>query len=325
MKKFVKITLFVVGGLLALVLLAALVVNLRGIPSYPTGNVELSVQADSAQLEQGRKIASALCVHCHSGANSPQLIGRRLEEDPALGVVYSANITQHPEAGIGGWTDGELKYFLRTGIKRDGSFCPPPMIRLPNMSDDDIDALIAFLRSDAPILQASETAMPPSKPSFLLKALTQFVIKPHPYPEAVITKPAPSDQLAYGKYLVNDQLLCYACHSANIQTINELKPEHSPGYLGGGTLMATDDGDPIYTANISSDPETGIGNWTYEQFYTLMKEGRKPDGRMIQTPMLPYSYLEDWEIEAIFSYLMRAPAVSNAVDRKVPAAVASAE
>ena len=75
------------------------------------------------------------------------LTGRRMDEAPQFGAIYSKNITAHPEFGIGSWTDGQLAYLLRTGIKPDGSFLPI-MARLPHMSDEDVASIIAFLRSD---------------------------------------------------------------------------------------------------------------------------------------------------------------------------------
>lgn len=48
-----------------------------------------------------------------------KVTGRFLQETPAeFGQIYSRNITSHPEKGIGSWTDGELAFLLRTGIRR---------------------------------------------------------------------------------------------------------------------------------------------------------------------------------------------------------------
>lgn len=315
MNKILKTTLISLGAIIFLIIGFVAIVNMRGIPTYEPGKVELTVSLDSASIENGRYIANAICIHCHRDPETNRLTGRALPEAPELGAVFSKNITQHPEKGIGSWSDGELKYYLRTGIKRDGTFGLPPMIRLPNMSDEDVDDLIAFLRSDNSIVAASEVEAPESEPSFLLTALSQFVLAPLPYPREEIASPDRSDLVALGEYLVNDRLLCYACHSENIQMIDELEPVKSPGYLGGGNPMFTDGNIPINTANITMDPKTGIGKWTKEEFKTAIRAGRKPQGGMINTPMIPYPNLSDKELDAIYIYLQTVPNIENMVVR----------
>jgi hypothetical protein len=61
----------------------------------------------------------------------------------------AANITPHPEEGIGGWTDDEIKKAITQGISRDGRKLAPIMAfpYYQNMSDEDLDALIVYLRS----------------------------------------------------------------------------------------------------------------------------------------------------------------------------------
>ena len=66
-----------------------------------------------------------------------------MDEIKQFGVIYSKNITKDPEHGIGKWTDGELLYLLRTGIKPDGRFLPV-MAKLQKMSDEDIQSIVAF-------------------------------------------------------------------------------------------------------------------------------------------------------------------------------------
>lgn len=313
MKKVLKIALFVLASIILVIGIFVSIISIKGIPTYSVGNLDIVVSTDSLTVEKGRKIANMLCIHCHMDGETKKLTGRYVPEAPELGKFYSKNITQHPEKGIGAWSDGALIYYLRTGIKPDGSFGLPPMIRLPNISDEDINALVAFLKSDSPIVAPSEIEAPESEPSFLLKVLTQFAVKPLPYPEKNIITPDTSDLIAHGEYLVNDQLLCYACHSASFQTLDELNPTQSEGYLAGGNPMFTDDEKPIKTRNITMDVATGIGKWTKEEFKTAVKHGKKPDGGTISTPMIPYPNLSDRELEAIYAYLQTAPKIENMV------------
>jgi hypothetical protein len=46
------------------------------------------------------------------------------EQDKAVGPTYVKNITGHPVKGIGAWSDAEIAYLIRTGIRRDGQMTP---------------------------------------------------------------------------------------------------------------------------------------------------------------------------------------------------------
>src|SRR6185437_325476 len=58
--------------------------------------------------------------------------------------------------------------------------------------------------------------------------------------------------------------------------------------FAGGRAVPTPFG-TIYATNITPDPETGIGKWTDEQFWTAMHEGMRPDGQHLY-PAFPYPW-----------------------------------
>jgi hypothetical protein len=74
---------------------------------------------------------------------------RRVRFPRALGVNYSANITP---AGIGERTDAELKRIITTGTRPDGSPMLPPMPYpyYANIKEDDLEAIIVYLRTLSP-------------------------------------------------------------------------------------------------------------------------------------------------------------------------------
>lgn len=79
----------------------------------------------------------------------------------------------------------------------------------------------------------------------------------------------------------------------------------------------------VYTANLTSDKDTGIGSWTPEMFRKAMHTGRHLGG--VGRPILPpmpwqgIGQLSDQDLDAILAYLKTVPAVKNAVpDPKVP-------
>lgn len=217
--------------------------------------------------------------------------------------------------GIADYTDGEIAYLLRTGIRKDGQYVPPWMPKFPNLSDEDIYGIIAFLRSDNPMVQASDNTPPPIRPNFLAKMLARFVLKPFPYPDHSIVAPSKSDKVAYGRYVATAKFDCYSCHSASFQKVNIMYPEKSAGYFGGGNKLYDKDLNPVFSANLTMDPETGLGKWTEEQFIRAVKYGQRPDNTPIRYPMVPFALLTDEGVSDIWAYLKTIPVIHNKVER----------
>jgi mono/diheme cytochrome c family protein len=110
----------------------------------------------------GSYLANALghCMECHTPKSKGVF---DVSRSGAGGTVFikphglqvaamAANITPHPEQGIGGWTDDEIKRAITQAISRDGRQLLPVMgfDYYQNISDKDLDALIIYLRSIPP-------------------------------------------------------------------------------------------------------------------------------------------------------------------------------
>ena len=199
------------------------------------------------------------------------------------------------------------------------------MVKLPNMADEDLLDVIAFLRSDDPLVRPIKANRPASKPSLLTKVLSRVAFKPLPYPKDAIASPDPNDKVAYGRYLVQARAMCFPCHSADFAKIDDLVPERSAGYLGGGNAMPDMNGRIVKTANITPDPETGIGKWSEDEFVRLLRFGVRPDLSVIVYPMLPFPELTDDDARAIFAYLRTVPPIVNAVARAATITPAGAD
>jgi mono/diheme cytochrome c family protein len=323
-----KALLKVVGGLLAVLVVViagiALYIDRSGIPRYTPGKVQLKVDVTPDGVARGKRTLVMLCAGCHLDPATGALSGKHLADMPAqFGTVSSANITKDPQHGIGAWTDGEIAYLLRTGIAKNGRYTPPWMVKLPHMSDADLADLIAFLRSDDPLVRpvAKDTSV--AQPSFLTKFLARVAFRPLPYPSGPVEAPPASDQVAFGRYLLQGRFSCFPCHSQDFAKVNELEPEKSAGYLGGGNRMPDLTGRSIATANLTPDPETGIGKWSEDDFRRALKVGIRPDRTPLVYPMLPYPELTDEEANAIFAYLKTVPPIKNAVPRPEPAVLAA--
>ena len=315
MKKFFKALLLIIVTVLVLAGIAATYISFRSIPKYTPEKKDITVTITPERVEQGAKLASMLCKNCHYNDNTKKLTGREMTEVPMFGRIFSKNITH---SGIGGWTDGELIYFIRTGVRKDGQYVPMYMPKLIHISDEDLHSIIAFLRSDNVWVQPDSTVQPDTKPSFLTRFLVTIgVAKPFPYPAATITAPDTTDKVKWGKYIAVDQLECYACHSQDFAKNDYFTPEKSPGYFGGGNKMFDTQGHEIRTLNITNDKETGIGSWSEDDFVKAVRFGQVPANQpALRYPMLPYANLTEAEAKAIYAYLKSIPAITNKVDRK---------
>ena len=322
MKRFFKILLYTLGIIVLLVGAFVLYIQIKGIPKYPVEMTDaiknLKVTVDSAHIAEGKRISSMLCRECHYSTETQKLTGSfRADIPKEFGDTYSLNITQDKTHGIGNWTDGELYYFLRTGIRpQTGAYVPPFMPKFPRMSEDDIHSVIAWLRSPDPELAADSHEFPANKPNFLIKLLCNIAFKPLPLPSRPIMEPDTTDKVALGKYVADGMIGCFACHSADLKTLNDLEPEKTPGFYGGGTVMLDLDGKTgVTTANITMDKETGIGNWTEQQFVEAVRYSKKPTGGLLHYPMLPHAGLSETEIKAVYAYLQTVPVIQNKVER----------
>lgn len=107
--------------------------------------------------------------------------------------------------------------------------------------------------------------------SYLIRALTLLAAVTVGSP--VIAQPGDAERGAYMLAAAG----CVACHTL---------PKDG-AFLAGGRELKTDFGS-FFTPNITPDPETGIGNWSDEDFVRAMKNGVSPDGYRYY-PTFPYT------------------------------------
>ena len=225
-----------------------------------------------------------------------------------LGKIYAHNITQDSIHGIGNYSDAELAYLIKTGITNKGKYIPF-MLR-PNIADEDLHNIIAFLRSNNNELLPKDTTI--GKTNYSLIGKLGFAVvnnKPLPY-RTGIHKPVHNDRVATGKYLV-DNLGCFHCHSSNITRINYPEPEKTKGYMQGGFKMRGLDGEKFRASNLTPDSTTGLGTYTSVEFLRAVKTGIAKNNRVLRYPMRIYSDLPDEQVEAIYAYLQTLKPVHN--------------
>jgi len=279
---------------------------------FATTQSSLTVTSTPERLVRGRELVFSICAGCHYDHTVNKFIGRQIEDIPGIaGKVYSANLTHSRTNGIAPrYTDAELKYLFKTGIARDGRFLNY-MLR-PNMADSDIDAIIAFLRSDDPSLSAADTTVGITHFTFIGKAYMGMHAKPVAYADNIKVPPY-DDKVKLGYYLI-DNLGCYHCHSGSLQKLNFQYPDQTPGYLAGGIKLKGVNGAKMHASNITPDKQTGIGHYTLDEFRRALVDGDAP-GHRLKPPMPRFTLLKREEVDAIYAYLQTVPAVNHKVER----------
>jgi Cytochrome c len=114
-----------------------------------------------ALAERGRYVLlTTECTGCHvtPGPQGPlpdmYLAGGRPFTTNAHGVVVSRNLTPDRETGLGARTDDDVKRVLRSGVYPDGRPIPHnamPWAQFSNWSDEDLHAVVVYLRHIKPI------------------------------------------------------------------------------------------------------------------------------------------------------------------------------
>jgi hypothetical protein len=238
------------------------------------------------------------------------LSGGWQEELPGLGIFRGANLTPDPETGIGKLTDAEIARTIRYGVKSDGTLLPPFM-EFQGMSDEDLTAVISFLRSQEPVKNKVE----PSGLSMLAKALIAFGILKPEGPENTPPKSAQKDStVTYGKYLAHNIGNCNGCHVAR----NEKGQKVGEDFAGGGIFQpnAFSKGYSFVSPNLTPHERTGvIAAWSQQTFIDRFRGGRLHDGSPM--PWGLYSRMDETDLKALYNYLHSLDPVENNIAKTV--------
>ncbi|HEY6645078.1 cytochrome c [Povalibacter sp.] len=120
-----------------------------------------AAHADASQIARGKYLAQlGGCTDCHtpgyfSGKPDSRYLGGSDVgfKAPDGSVVVGPNLTPDLQTGLGGWTAEDIAKALRTGIRPDGRVLSGimPWPAYANLTPQDMDALIAFLKSLRPV------------------------------------------------------------------------------------------------------------------------------------------------------------------------------
>lgn len=280
-----------------------------------------AIAVDAALLERGRRLVTvvAQCTHCHG----PDLAGREIADDPWIGRLHAANLTRG-EGGIGRrYRDADWAAALRHGVAPDGrTLLLMPAAGLTRLSDRDLAAIVAYVRQ----VPTVDRSLPEKRTGWLTRLVVAAGLAPDllsaeqvsagrgsaesisrslaagaergaepaarqvGWPgEAPASRAAPEvgPTAAYGEYLVALGG-CRVCHRAD---------------LAGGLHPLSLPGEPVPP---DLTPRGPLGGWTRSDFARAMREGRTPEGRVLDREFMPwpaFAGLDDVELEAIWAYL----------------------
>jgi mono/diheme cytochrome c family protein len=278
------------------------------------GARDAGAQGPSGELVQrGRYVFGAAGgCGCHTVQGQPVNSGGRRYDGP-FGTVWSTNITPDRETGIGAWTDAEIIAAIRLGRRPNGERLIPvhPYPVFNGMAEEDLRALVAFLRTVQPVRRANRPkriTVPLFESVFLPAWLAAFAPRETPPPRA------PQTGLARGEYLVRAVGHCGECHTPRTVT-------YAPDM---GRFLAGNPKGPENSTvpNITPDPQTGL-TWSVEEIAEYLATGNKPDGdvagglmgEVIQGTLAGYRDLTREDRLAIARYLKSIPPVRHKVGK----------
>jgi mono/diheme cytochrome c family protein len=289
-----------------IVLLLLLVGSISGVSSIAQAQTEKELVAKGQYI-----FAVAGGCACHSVPKETPNAGGRAFPIP-FGTVYSTNITQDKETGLGNWTDQQIYDAMVKGIRPDGSRILPvmPYEGYSGMAQEDIKALVAYLRTLKPVKKTT----PPLKvwapfarslgTPLYLKVFGRFSNPPAQAPKSGIER---------GRYLVEHVSLCVDCHTPR----NSIGVPNRSLYLAGTSKKIGPLGQAV--PNITPDKETGIGDWKREDIVEVLLTGTKPDldniqGLMAEVIEHGYKSMTKEDALAIADYLKSVPPIKNKIE-----------
>jgi mono/diheme cytochrome c family protein len=180
---------------------------------------------------------------------------------------------------------------------------------LHGLSDEDTLALVAYMRSLPPV----RNEVPDNRLTFAAKALIAFgILKAQPAITEPVVAPPRSVTVEYGEYLAYHASACAGCHmprNFNTGQFDLTRP------FAGGLAPFPEKGFNTTGSNLTPDPETGIGNWTEEQFMAAMRTGLRPDGTVMLTfmPWPSYSHWDVNDLRAVWLYLRSLEPINHPI------------
>ena len=295
MRTILKWTGIILGGLLGLLVLAAVVFYFAGgakwTRKYDVPVETVSIPTDPAAVERGEHLATIfLCRSCHSD----DLSGKVEFAIPGMLSIPTPNLT--PGAGGVGsfYTDEDWVRAIRHGVGQDGRALFIMMSKPYNhLGSEDLGALVAYLKRLPPVAnKLTQRRLDPLGQLMMgLGMFPPFAADQIDHATPAAPQPEAGATVAYGEYLSHT---CTECHGADLNGA----PFGPPG-------------EQVLTPNLTPGGELSF--WSEEDFFTVMRTGQTPGARQLKADM-PWKYygkMTDEELRAVWLYLQSLPGLEQ--------------
>jgi mono/diheme cytochrome c family protein len=256
-------------------------------------------------------VHAADCQACHTTPGGAPFAGGFAFNMP-FGVIYSTNITPDKQTGIGNYTDAQFLAAVHEGIRADGEQLYPamPYTSYTYMTDDDALAIKAYLFTLAPV-HAPARQNQLSWPFDQRRLLTLWNVMFNP-DERFRPNLGQSPQWNRGAYLAEAMGHCGECHTPRNLAFALDNHRKFAGALTAGWRAY----------NITSDKDSGIGDWSDQDVYLYLSTGHANGhggaaGPMGEATDDSLSYLLPDDTHALVTYLRSVPARASDVPRTV--------
>lgn len=275
----------------------------------------LQASTDPEVIARGRYLVygPAHCQQCH-GDDDREHPEKLVEGAPLRGglefamgpiaTTWAANLTPDPETGIARRTDAELARAIRSGVMPDGRYSMMMALSAARLSDEDIVAVISYLRSQPPV----HNEVPTGQWGPVGKLMLPFVPLAPRTDTPTHVPPSDEPSLARGEYLVEHAAVCAGCHSPfDMATLSVSEPR-----LSGSQPEPSHGSDTDYeyvAPNLTSHPTGVTGRLTEDQFVARIRQGR-----LHTSSIMPWENLgrtTDADLRSIYRYLKSVPPVDN--------------
>ena len=288
---------------------------------------DVRASTDPAVIARGEYLVygPAHCVECHAGSfeefqkvindEKVPLRGGTRFAAPPLGVIYSKNLTPDKETGIGRYTDGQIARMMRFNVRPNGMASVGPMMPFHNMSDEDMVAVISFLRAQPPVRhQVPEDEW--TIPGKIIRSIST-TFKPRDVAAVNPPRVAPEEKPTRerGEYLARYVANCVGCHTPlHDTTFEPIGPEFSGGEeFEPMPLRGVDMQTWFRTPNIT--PMKGSALMKFPDRATFVARFRNGGRQHAGTPMPweAFARMSADDVGAIYEFLRSLPASDGAV------------
>lgn len=252
--------------------------------------IDFPIPSDSASIQRGERLVKVRgCMDCHGS----DLGGKTFIQDPPLGIFSGGNLTRGRGSNVLNYQDQDWIRAIRYGV----SAAHLPLIFMPapdyfGMTNEDLGQMIAYLKQIPAVDRENPEIQigPAGRAMYVLGKLPilfsyQMIDRTLAHEEKIVAEPT----ARYGKYLAQS---CTGCHRAD---------------LTGGKIQGVP---PNWPAASNLSKAGRVQSWTFEQFKTVLTEGKTPDGHQIDPQFMPWQStqsMNETEFKALYEYVRSLP------------------